>query len=306
MTTARACVVLSTVAAACSAVALLRLPLFELRADALNSSITQSLFTTDIYTPLAEKHIPVKTFTEKCERLQMGFRIAQGCTIAAIACLALAFLCGVLHLTPTFTKTKRNVRCICGAPISLLLLLAVAVISVEGYVLRSMYEDNIECRTETALITGNDAVPHAEPFALHDDAAPHEGVAAVGRLSILRENRRTLSSVVSPHRLNIPPPLDLPDVPVEVVYARHAELHALAATDEKRCNPFDDCIASYRSMGFEQAVGYRVVWVVLGVAAFAALVEMMVMAVGASAVPQAGVMEETVNLLHRQDDERVI
>lgn len=279
MTTARACVVLSTIAAGLCAASVLRLPLFELKMDSIKSSVTQSLFTADIYTPAFEKHVSTHDFTEKCEKLQTAFAVAQGSTIAAVALLALAMICGVLHLAPSFTKTNHHVRQVCGTPICLLLLLAVIAMGINGYILREMYEKDTWCKVN-ALHMGTSAPMYVQ------------GNAASG---ILRQ----------PVRLAMPP------MAVRLADARPLKLQrsaAIALGEVKQCNYFEDCFASYRDMGFERAMGYRVLWAALGVAAFAMVVEMMVMAVGASVVPQAGIAAETAALLHNQDnnDDRVI
>ncbi|KPI90610.1 hypothetical protein ABL78_0206 [Leptomonas seymouri] len=264
MTAARTCVVLSTAAAALCIAAIMRLPIFSLDLGSVKSSITQSLFTTDIYTPAAEKHIPVLNFTEKCEKLQTAFRVAQVTTTAAVVVLGIAFVWGVLHVAPSFIKTNHHVRWMCGAPICILLLLTITAIGIDGYIMKGMYENDTWCTSQSIPTT------HHRIAVLR--AAP----------AILLADRRTFLAPAHP----------IMDAPMD--------------TDIRKCNPFDGCIASYREMGFEQAAGYEVVWAALGISVFALVVEMMVMAVGASVVPQAGITEETANLLYRQDEDRVI
>ncbi|KPA74691.1 hypothetical protein ABB37_09014 [Leptomonas pyrrhocoris] len=308
MTTARVCVVLSTVAAALGIAAIMRLPLYELRMDSINSSITQSLFTTDIYTPVAEKHIPVRRFTEKCERLQTAFRVAQIGAIAAAALLALAFVCGLLHLAPSFTKTNHRVRRVCGVPICVLLLLTAVALGMDAYIVKALYEKDTWCK-QPESITSVFAPPNWPGQTTEEGEAPAAAATVffvvdpprvVAQPAVLREERRVFAT---PARWRM-------EFPAGAIPARPVSPLAHTAADDaavaKRCNPFEDCISAYREMGFERAVGYNVVWAALWISVFALVVEMMVMAVGASVVPQAGVAAETVSLLQRQDDDRVI
>lgn len=285
MTAARAGVVLSTVAAGVCVSALLRVPLFELHWPKVSTTITQSLFTTDIYTPVGEKHLDVIEFTEKCETLQKAFRVLQVSTIAALVLLCLAFLCGLFHLAPSFTKTNSRVRRVCGAPICILLLLTAAAIGANGYVVWCMYEKDTWCKSE----------PEMQVMAAATPAILREPIQKFAAGPALRARSMSGTSAIQAQPL--------------IMLQQQAPVKVRAAMqmgDEPDCDPTKGCIGSYRKMGFEHAIGYRTLWAALGVVIFAMVVEMLVMAVGASDVPQAGITAEAAALLGQQDDERVI
>lgn len=307
MALARLCVVAHIIAAGIAAAVILSYPVFELHIGATSSKIVQTLFTTSITTPTSSYSIDVVKFTEKCSYLQNGFRFAQGFAIAAAALLGLAFVYGVLHVTPCFIKTNRDVRCMCGVPLCLLLLLAVASLGLEGYVLQSMYWEENNCDKEMLLgqifsePAGNAAAVN------HNHNNGHSVVAAP---AILRENLRPLA-MQPRHRAQDADVTAFVHAPIQKLHTRLATPLSSPTQGEplhqqKWCNPFDNCLASFHDMGFETATGYKAVWAALVIAAVTVVAELFIIAVGASVVPQAGVSAETARLLHEQDEDRAI
>lgn len=186
----------------------------------------------------------------------------------------------MLRLGLGFSETSHSIRRVCAASTLLFLCGTVIAAGVNGYILRCLYEKDTWCSKKE--------LTHAE--LTWTTASPLS--------AILREDRRPL--LVPRRRICEVAPLILQGRPA-------APLAVSPLTDPKpRCNPFEGCISSYRDMGFDTAVGYQLTWATLGVAILALVVELLMVAVRTSVVPQAGITEEAASLLHQQDDDRVI
>ncbi|KAG5486468.1 hypothetical protein LSCM4_07400 [Leishmania orientalis] len=288
LTVMRGGVVLHAAAAALCLGATAMLPIFRLNIEKLNSSITQSLWTTDIYTPAAEKHIPVKSFVKNCHDLVTAFQVAQAATLVGIAALALAFLCAVFHISPTFTNSGYRVRTVCGAPICTLLLVAIIAAGTNCYIMHAMYENNW-CEKNNAGYMAKADVP-----------AAHVAVPAIMHLP-----SKELREVPHVRRLFATRTVTKMAVPLDIgIVAAPAEMHTAGSSGVLfgDCNPFDGCISSYREMGFTTAAGWQTTWAALTAAFVGLFAELTVMIIGGSRVAEAGVGESTIALLQGEDE----
>ncbi|AIN95874.1 hypothetical protein LPMP_080650 [Leishmania panamensis] len=284
----RGSVVVSAAAAALYLGATAMLPIFQLNVDKLNSSITQFLWTTDIYTPLGEKHMSVKSFLKNCDNLVTAFQVAQVSTLLGIAALTLAFLCAVFHMTPTFTQSRYRVRTVCGAPICTLLTVALIATGVNCYLMHAMYE-NKWCENSAY-----------EPMvATHFSSPPTS--------ALTQPSRRYLHKVwqywrfFSIPRLSTKPRLS-PQPKTTLGKSDDAVMLILTHRLFGDCNPFDGCIVSFREMGFKVVAGWQATWAALAVAITAFFAELMVVIVGGRRLVEAGVGESAVALLQGEDE----
>ncbi|KAG5485123.1 hypothetical protein CUR178_08094 [Leishmania enriettii] len=283
----RGSVVLHAAAAALCLGTTAVLPIFRLNIEKLNSSITQSLWTTDIYTPAAEKHIPVKSFVKDCRDLVIAFQVAQAATLVGISALALAFLCAVFHISPAFTNSGFRVRTVCGAPICTLLLVAIIAAGTNCFIMHAMYENNW-CENNAGYTAKADvpAVHVAAPAIMH---LPSEQLREAPHVRRLFATRTVTKMAV---------PLDIG------IVAAPAEMHTASSSGVlfEDCNPFDGCISSYREMGFTTATGWQATWAALTVAVVGFFAELTVMMIGVSRFSEAGVGESTIALLQGEDE----
>ncbi|KAG5510814.1 hypothetical protein JKF63_07886 [Porcisia hertigi] len=141
VTIARCCVVLQTAIAALCLSATVSKPIFSLRSDALNSSITQSLWTTSIYTPIAEKHIPVEVFLGDCHNLALAFKAAQVITLIGIAALVLTFLLALLQMAQSIpSRSDRSASTLCGVMICILFSISIISLRINFLIVSAMYD----------------------------------------------------------------------------------------------------------------------------------------------------------------------
>lgn len=290
LTCLRGTVVLGAVGAALCLCAAATLPIFELRVDALNSSITQSLWTTSIYTPAGEKHMPVKTFVKDCDDLVLAFQVAQMSTVVGIGALVLAFLCSVFHMSSTFTYSSYRVRAVCGAPICLLLTVAIAAAGLNCYIMRAMYE-NDWCGSNNSAVPASSTDPAmgilTEPLTLLKPAMAVVKAPQV-QLYLLTPATNTKSDA---------------SVGAERIYMPLSKV-AAASTGGLfgDCNPFDGCISSFHSMGFTGAEGWKTTWAALAAAITGFFTETLVVIIGGRRPSEAGVGESAVALLQGEDE----
>ncbi|KAG5485791.1 hypothetical protein LSCM1_07203 [Leishmania martiniquensis] len=281
-------VVAHAVSAALCLGAMTMLPLFRLKIEMLNSSITQSLWTTDIYTPAVEKHIPVKTFVKDCHDLAIAFEMAQRATLVGIVSLSVTFLFAVFHMSPSFTNSGYRVRTVCGAPICMLLLVAIAAAGVNCYLMHAMYENNWceESSTGYAVTAKGPAACVAAPAIM---ILPNEELHKMPQVQPL---------FTTPTLKKNPVALDIG------IAAAPAKALFVGSSDAPfgNCNPFDGCISSYHRMGFKVAAGWEAAWAALVAAVIALLAELTVVTVGGSHIAEAGVGESTIALLQGEDE----
>lgn len=281
LTIMRGGVVLHAAGAAVCLVVTMMLPIFRYDVPELKSSITQSMWTTDLYGPPGEKHVPATDFVSQCRDLTIAFRALQVSSIVGIVALALAFLCAVFHMAPSFTGTRHRIRTVCGAPICTLLLIAIAAAGVNCYITHAMYERDWCKNQQTHAVAG---VALAVPAVAALPVAPVEAVAAI----------------------HPPPPAKRLYVQAVAVRQGHLTRPLAAGIDSDICDPFKGCIASYRTMGFKGAVGWQTMWAALTVAVTGLFAELMVMAIGGSHVTEAGVGAAAASLLRGDDEERLL
>ncbi|CAG9569361.1 hypothetical protein LMJF_08_0640 [Leishmania major strain Friedlin] len=285
----RSGVVLSAVAAALCLCATAGLPIFRLNVDVLNSSITQSLWTTDMYTPAGEKHIAVKTFVKDCSDLALAFQVAQVSTLVGIGALVLAFVCSGFHMLSTFTRSSYRVRAVCGAPICLLLTVAIAAAGLNCYIMHAMYENNWCEKNATVCME-----------------ATEPAMGFVVKPSILLAPKTLLREVSTAHRSLTP------SVNMKIALSREADILAIplvkaTATGSTGglfgdCNPFDGCISSFRKMGFTGAEGWQTAWAALASAVAGFFAETLVVIIGSRRTSEAGLGESAVALLQGEDE----
>ncbi|CBZ31909.1 hypothetical protein, unknown function [Leishmania donovani] len=290
LTLLRSSVVVGAVAAALCLGATAMLPIFRLNIDALNSSITQSLWTTDIYTPAGEKHIPVKKFVKDCSDLALAFQVAQVCTLVGIGALALAFLCSVLHMSSTFTRSSYRVRAVCGAPICLLLTVAIAAAGLNCYIMRAMYENNWCEKNTTECME-----------------ATQSAMGVIGRPSILLNRGLPLRKMSKIQHSFLTPAVNM-----KFAVSREADIFATPLTKAAAtgstgglfgdCNPFDGCISSFHNMGFTGAEGWQTTWAALAATVTGFFAETLVVIIGGRRSSEAGLGESAVALLQGEDE----
>ncbi|KAK7201885.1 Amastin surface glycoprotein [Novymonas esmeraldas] len=281
-------VVLHAVAAALCLGSTTMLPIFRLRIDDLHSSITQSLWTTSIYTPAVEKHVPAQTFAENCHDLAVAFKFAQVATIIGIVAFTAATLFSIFHLAPTFTRSRHRVRGVCGAPICALLLLGILSTGVSCYIAHSMYEKDWCAAPAATLAT---AEPLVQSTQLSSTNVPSVVLHLPGKelrdVSILRHSAVTESAV---RRTSV--------APLSIDTGAAPAYHLGAGG----CNPFDGCVSSYRDMGFEGAAGWQTMWSALILSVVGLFAEAIVIATASSHIAEVGVGEATAALLQGEDE----
>ncbi|GET86194.1 hypothetical protein, unknown function [Leishmania tarentolae] len=288
LTLLRGSVVVSAVAAALCLGATMLLPLFRLDIDALNSSITQSLWTTDVYTPAGEKHIPVTTFVKDCSDLVTAFQMAQVSTVVGIGALAVAFLCAVLHMPPTFTHSSFRMHTGCGALICLLLAVAITSAGVNCYFMHTMYE-NDWCTETTRLTAKSEPVlGGSKPITFYRPPAD------------LARDLRTQRLFLT-HAMILKADAFAETATPATVKSKSV-ITVSAGSLFGGCNPFDGCISSFHDMGFTGAEGWTTTWAALAAAVTGLFAEMMVMIIVGRPSPEAGLGESAAALLQGEDE----